>query len=144
MAGAAKHRAKKDKKVQADYNKSSEESQSIPVQQSVRAYDGPGESSRGAPPSTGGASQGRGRQGSTAPPSVGQPSVRSPSRGPPTQPSVRSPSRTRGPSQVLGSSTNLLPDRTALMNAARYVDLPGNAYTLGDKVSRSTLITSHP
>ena len=138
MPGASAKRAKKDKKVHAEHNKSSEESQSIP-KLSVRAYDGPGESSRGTPTSAGGASQGRGRQGSNAPPSVGQPSVRSPSRGPPTQPSVRSPSRSRASSQVRGTSTNLLPDRTALMQAARYVDLPGNAYILGNKVSCSVV-----
>lgn len=138
MPGASAKRAKKDNKVQAQHNKSSEESHSIP-KQSIRAYDGPGESSRGTPASAGGASHGRGRQGSTAPPSVGQPSVRSPSRGPPTQPSIRSPSRTRAPSQVRGTSTNLRPDRTALMEAARYVDLPGNAYILGKEVSCSVV-----
>ena len=143
MPGATAKRAKKDKKVHAEQNKSSEESHSIP-KLSVRAYDGPGESSRGTPTSAGGASQGRGRQGSNAPPSVGQPSagqpsVRSPSRGPPTQPSVRSPSHARASSQVRGTSTNLLPDRSALMQAARYVDLPGNAYILGNKVSCSVV-----
>ena len=120
MAGAKK-RAKKDR--QAQYEQSAE-SQKTPVQQPVRAYDGPGESSRGAPASSASGTQGRGRSGSTAPPSVGQQSVRSPSRG-------------RTPSQVRGTSANILPDRTALMNAARFVDLPGNAYVLGDEVSRS-------
>ena len=142
MAGAGKKRAKQDKKANNGNEKSSEGSHLTPVQkQSVRAYDGPGESSRGAAPSSGQASQGRGRQGSTAPPSAGQPSVgqqsvRTPSGGPPSV-SVRSPSRGRAPSQVRGSSTNLLPDRAALMSAARYVDLPGNAYTSGNEVSRS-------
>ena len=140
MAGAAKNRAKKDRQA-AEKKKSSEDLQQAPVQQTLRAYDGPGDSSRGAPGSSGrpgssagppsvgqrsvrSPSQGRGRSGSTAPPSVGQPSVRSPSRGP-------------APSQVRGTSSNLLPDRTALMSAARYVDLPGNAYTLRDEVSRN-------
>ena len=121
MAGGAKHRAKKDRQAQLGQ---SSEAQKTPVQQPVRAYDGPGESSRGAPPSSGSGAQGRGRSGSTAPPSVGQQSVRSPSRG-------------RTPSQVRGTPTNLLPDRNALMSAARYVDLPGNAYILGNEVSRS-------
>ena len=122
MAGAAKNRAKKDRQAKLE-KKSNENLQAPPVKQPIRAYDGPGESSRGtAHSSTGGASQGRGRAGSNAPPSVGQPSVRSPSRG-------------RNPSQVRGTSANLLPDRTALMGAARYVDLPGNAYVLGNEVS---------
>lgn len=119
MAGGAKNRAKKDRHAQLEQ---SSEAQKIPVQQPVRAYDGPGESSRGAPPSSAGGTQGRGRSGSTAPPSAGQQSVRSPSRG-------------RTPSQVRGTATNLLPDRSALMSAARYVDLPGNAYVLGQEVS---------
>ena len=108
-------------------------------QQAVRAYDGPGDSSHGAPPSSTG-SQGRGRPGSTAPPSVGQPSVRSPSRGPPSV-GIRSPSHGRAPSQVRGTSANMLPDRTALMDAARRLDLPGNAYTFGNPVSRSAHTT---
>lgn len=120
MAGGAKHRAKKDRQAQLER---SSEAQKTPVQQPVRAYDGPGESSRGAPPSSGSGIQGRGRSGSTAPPSVGQ--------------TVRSPSRGRTPSQVRGTSTNILPDRNALMSAARLVDLPGNAYVLGEEVSSS-------
>ena len=122
MAGA-KNRAKKDRLAQLQQ---ASEAQNNPIQQPVRAYDGPGESSRGAPPSSAsGGNQGRGRSGSIAPPSTGQQSVRSPSRG-------------RTPSQVRGTSTNLLRDRTALMSAARLVDLPGNAYIVGDEVSRSS------
>ena len=121
MPGGAKNRAKKDRQAQ---NEQSSQPQKTPVQQPVRAYDGPGESSRGAAQSSASNTQGRGRSGSTAPPSVGQQSIRSPSRG-------------HTPSQVRGTSTNLLPDRNALMSAARFVDLPGNAYILGEEVSHS-------
>lgn len=116
MGGTAKQRAKKDRQALVG---SDNAQQAPPVKQTLRAYDGPGESSRGAPASSAGGSQGRGRAGSTAPPSA----------------SVRSPSRGRDPSQVRGTSTNLLPDRSALMKAARLVDLPGNAYHLGNEVS---------
>ena len=83
----------------------------------MSGFDGPGESSSAAPPS-------RGRSGSHATPSVGQ--------------SARGTSQTRRSSQIRGTSSNLLPDRDANRFAARFIDLPGNAYVYGglqDKVS---------
>lgn len=127
MAGAAKQRQKKERDAAAaDKREKNLASSTAPVQLPPKlrgGYDGPGDSSTGGPPS-------RGRPESSAP-SVGQPG-----RAPP-----------RGPSQVRGTSSRMLPDRTgdfeARRYAARFIDLPANAYTIGglgnpaDKVSLS-------
>jgi len=149
MAGAAKQRQKKERDAAAaDKREKNLASSTAPVQLPPKlrgGYDGPGDSSTGGPPS-------RGRPESSAP-SVGQPG-RAPPRGPSQGPSQGPPSSTggassqiRGPSQVRGTSSRMLPDRTgdfeARRYAARFIDLPANAYTIGglgnpaDKVSPS-------
>lgn len=135
MAGAAKNRQKKERNAahnaaQAEKREENHASNTAPVQEPPKlrgGYDGPGDSSAGGPPS-------RGRPGSTAP-SVGQPSrapPSGPSQGPPSS-TGRASSQIRGSSQVRGTSSQMLPDRTgdlaARRYAARYIDLPANAYT---------------
>ncbi len=141
MPSAAKIRQKKERDAAhnaaaAEKHEENHASNTAPVQQPPKlrgGYDGPGDSSTGGPPS-------RGRPGSTAP-SVGQPG-RAPARGPSQGPSQgppssagRASSQTRASSQVRGTSSRMLPDRTgdlaARRYAARYIDLPANAYTTG-------------
>ncbi len=149
MPGAAKNRQKKSRDAAlAEKREKNLASNTAPAQEPPKlrgGYDGPGDSSTGGPPS-------RGRPESTAP-SVGQPgrAPRGPSQGPshgPHSSTGRASSQIRDSSQVRGTSSRMLPDRTGDLDArryaARFIDLPANAYTIGGlggvgKVSLSLL-----
>lgn len=132
MVGAAKARAKKDLERARQEQQRVAEAAAAPQHLHPNrntGFDGPADSSTGGPPS-------RGRPESTAP-SVGQP--------PRAQSQVRAPSQGRSSSQIRGTSSQMLPDRTGLMEArrfaARFIDLPGNAYTIAEglgEVSQSS------
>ncbi|KAG7001308.1 hypothetical protein G7Y79_00032g066610 [Physcia stellaris] len=123
MGGLAKQRAKKDRQALRDSNNAQ---QALSVEQTLRAYDGPGESSRETFDLSAGGFQGRERAEFTASLST----------------DVRSPSRGRDPSQIRETSTKLLPDRSALMKAARLLGLPGNAYQLGNEAPSFIIVLS--
>ena len=142
MAGAGKARKKEEQKGQraaqqaarqaAPPSGSNNAAAQQPQQQRPTAFDGPGDSSTGGPPS-------RGRPASSAAPSVGQPGrgqsqVRAPSQGP---------SQGHASSQVRGTSSSMLPDRSGNRFAARFIDLPGNAYTIGGLGSVSHSFAVH-
>ena len=131
MAGAGKKRAKNERqagKGQASHGNGSNQPPAPEQLSGMSSFDGPGESSSGAPTS-------RGRSGSQAPPSVGQPQQSQ---------SARSQSHTRSSSQARGTSSNLLPDRTANRFAARFIDLPGNAYVYGGLQDKVSDVVCHP
>lgn len=131
MPSAAKERAKKDaqrakeERALANANAIANALVARPTQKLRPAgFDGPAESSSGAPPS-------RGRPGSSIAPSVGQPPRRqSQGRNPSQGPSQGG----RASSQARGTSSRMLPDRTELHRArqfaARFLDLPANAYVI--------------
>ena len=136
MPSAQKARAKKDAKIARETRASdaaphnpTQHPPQLPPQHPIKqprpaGFDGPAESSSGAPPS-------RGRPESSRAPSVGQPiRGQSPRRGP-----SQGPSQGRTSSQERGTSSRMLPDRDEVLKArrfaARFVDLPANAYTIG-------------
>ena len=129
MPSAQKARAKKDAKIARETRASADAAPQHPTQQPTKqprpaGFDGPAESSSGAPPS-------RGRPESSTAPSVGQPiRGQSPRPGP-----SQGPSQGRTSSQVRGTSSRMLPDRGEALKArrfaARFIDLPANAYTIG-------------
>ena len=135
MPGADKERAKRDKerareeKIARDQRAATNTATTQASQRSRHlrplGLDGPADSSSGAPGS-------RGRPESSTAPSVGQPirgqsQRRNPSQGP--SQGARTASQTRG------TSSRMLPDRDEVLKArlyaARYIDLPATAYTIG-------------